>query len=103
MLRFSAIFAAAMVSASVAAAESDLAGQEIRIGVAGPLTTPSATFGLEMRQAVDLAIDERDAAGGVLGGKIVAAVIDDQADAENGRVPPRRSVMIRAYSRSLAT
>ena len=85
MLRFSAIFAAAMVSASVAAAESDLAGQEIRIGVAGPLTTPSATFGLEMRQAVDLAIDERDAAGGVLGGKIAAAVIDDQADADNGK------------------
>ena len=85
MLRFSGIFAAAMVSASVAAAESDLAGQEIRIGVAGPLTTPSATFGLEMRQAVDLAIDERDAAGGVLGGKIVAAVIDDQADAEKGK------------------
>jgi ABC-type branched-subunit amino acid transport system substrate-binding protein len=51
-----------MVSASAATAESDLAAQEIRIGVAGPLTTPSATFGLEMRQAVDLAIDERDAA-----------------------------------------
>jgi ABC-type branched-subunit amino acid transport system substrate-binding protein len=55
MLKFSAIFAAAMVSASAATAESDLAAQEIRIGVAGPLTTPSATFGLEMRQAVDLA------------------------------------------------
>ena len=85
MLKFSAIFAAAMVSASVATAESDLAAQEIRIGVAGPLTTPSATFGLEMRQAVDLAIDERDAAGGVLGGKIVAAVFDDQANAEKGK------------------
>ena len=69
MLRFFAIFAAALASASVAAAEGDLAGQEIHIGVAGPLTTPSATFGLEMRQAVDLAIDERDAAGGVSRGK----------------------------------
>jgi branched-chain amino acid transport system substrate-binding protein len=85
MLRFSAILAAALASASAAAAEGDLTGQEIRIGVAGPLTTASATFGLEMRQAADLAIDERDTAGGVLGGKIVAAVIDDQANAEKGK------------------
>jgi branched-chain amino acid transport system substrate-binding protein len=85
MLKFSAIFAATLASAPVAVSAGDLAGQQIRIGVAGPLTTPSATFGLEMRQAVDLAIDERDAAGGVLGGKIVAAVIDDQADAEKGK------------------
>jgi branched-chain amino acid transport system substrate-binding protein len=84
MLRFSAIFGMALASASAAAA-GDLSGQDIRIGVAGPLTTPSATFGVEMRQGVDLAIDEQDAAGGVLGGKFVAAVIDDQADAEKGK------------------
>jgi branched-chain amino acid transport system substrate-binding protein len=85
MLRFTSIFAALLASAPVAVFAADLTGQEIRIGVAGPLTTPSATFGLEMRQAVDLAIDERDSAGGVSGGKIVAAVMDDAADAEKGK------------------
>jgi branched-chain amino acid transport system substrate-binding protein len=85
MRNFSVIFAAALASAPVAVSAADLTGQEIRIGVAGPLTTPSATFGLEMRQAVDLAIDERDSAGGVLGGKIVATVMDDAADAEKGK------------------
>jgi branched-chain amino acid transport system substrate-binding protein len=85
MRKFSAILAAALVSAPAAVSAGDLAGQDIRIGVAGPLTTPSATFGVEMRQAVDLAIDERNAAGGVLGGKVIAAVIDDQADAEKGK------------------
>jgi branched-chain amino acid transport system substrate-binding protein len=85
MRKFFAIFAALFASAPVTVSGADLTGQEIRVGVAGPLTTPSATFGLEMRQAVDLAIDERDAAGGVLGGKIVAAVIDDAADAEKGK------------------
>ena len=85
MLRLSVILAVTLASASAAAAEADLTGQEIRIGVAGPLATPSATFGVEMRQAVDLAIDERDAAGGLLGAKIVAAVIDDLADAEKGK------------------
>jgi branched-chain amino acid transport system substrate-binding protein len=85
MLRFISIFAAALASVPVTVSAADLSGQEIRIGVAGPLTTPSATFGLEMRQAVDLAIDERDATGGVFGGKIVAAVMDDAADAERGK------------------
>ena len=69
MLRFSAVFVAALASAPSAVCAGDLTGQEIHIGVAGPLTTPSATFGVEMRQAVDLAIDERNAAGGVLGAK----------------------------------
>ena len=85
MLRFSAIVAAALLSSPAAVLAGDLAGQDIRIGVAGPLTTPSATFGVEMRQAVDLAIDERNAAGGLLGAKVVAEVIDDQADAEKGK------------------
>ena len=78
---------AALLSAVVGAAagESDLAGQEIHIGVAGPLTTSSATFGVEMRQAVDLAVDERNAAGGVLGAKIVAEAIDDEANPEKGK------------------
>src|SRR5580704_2883670 len=84
MLRFSAIVAAALASAPVAVCAGDLTGQEFRIGVAGPLTTPSATFGVEMRQAVDLAIDERNAAGGLLGAQVVAEVIDDQVDAECG-------------------
>jgi branched-chain amino acid transport system substrate-binding protein len=85
MRRLSAIFAAALIATPAAVWAADLTGQEIRIGVAGPLTTPSATFGIEMRQAVDLAIDERNASGGVLGGKMIAEVIDDAADAEKGK------------------
>ena len=85
MIRFSVVFAAALAFAPAAVCAEDLTGQEIRIGVAGPLTTPSSTFGVEMRQAVELAIDERNAAGGLLGGKVVAEVIDDQADAEKGK------------------
>jgi hypothetical protein len=49
MLKLVAMFTAALASAPVAVCAGDLTGQEIRIGVAGPLTTPSATFGAEMR------------------------------------------------------
>ena len=76
MRGFSSICAVALlsVSATVSAAQGDLAGQNLVIGVAGPLTTPSATFGVEMRQAVDLAVDERNTAGGVMGGKVEAKI-----------------------------
>jgi branched-chain amino acid transport system substrate-binding protein len=65
-------------------AAAQLSGQEMRIGVGGPLTTGSATFGVEMRQAVDLAVAERNAAGGVLGAKIVALAADDEASNARG-------------------
>jgi branched-chain amino acid transport system substrate-binding protein len=65
-------------------AAAQLSGQEIRIGVGGPLTTGSATFGVEMRQAVDLAVAERNAAGGVLGAKIAAVAADDEASNAHG-------------------
>src|SRR6516162_2790708 len=60
------------------------AGGEVHIGVGGPLTTGSATFGVEMRQAVDLAVAEKNASGGLLGAKIVVDVLDDQANATEG-------------------
>jgi branched-chain amino acid transport system substrate-binding protein len=71
-------------------AAAQLAGQEIRIGVGGPLTTGSATFGVEMRQAVDLAVAERNAGGGVLGAKVVAVVADDAASNQRGEAVARQ-------------
>ncbi len=90
MLRLPLALAAALISAPIAAAEPNLTGQEIRIGVAGPLTTPSATFGVEMRQAVDLAADERNALSGVLGAKIAAVVLDDEANPDKGKTVAQR-------------
>jgi branched-chain amino acid transport system substrate-binding protein len=84
-------FRSLVLSATVAAialgaqpATAQLAGSEIHIGVGGPLTTGSATFGVEMRQAVDLAVAEANAAGGILGGKIVVDVADDAASNQQG-------------------
>jgi branched-chain amino acid transport system substrate-binding protein len=86
--RFGLLFAAAvlllMAPDAMNEAAAQLSGQEIRIGVGGPLTTGSATFGVEMRQAVDLAVAERNAAGGVLGAKIVAVAADDEASNARG-------------------
>jgi branched-chain amino acid transport system substrate-binding protein len=66
-------------------AAAQLDGKDIKIGIGGPLTTTSAGFGVEMKQAVELAIDERNDAGGVAGAKVVAIAVDDKADAETGK------------------
>jgi branched-chain amino acid transport system substrate-binding protein len=65
-------------------ARAQLTGSEVHIGIGGPLTTGSATFGTEMRQAVDLAVAERNAAGGILGAKVTAIAIDDEANNDKG-------------------
>ena len=65
-------------------ASAQLAGKEIHIGIGGPLTTSSASFGVEMRQAVELAVDEKNAKGGILGAKITALAVDDEASNAKG-------------------
>jgi len=74
-----------VVTLAISLASGAAAQTQIKIGIGGPLTTTSAGFGVEMRQAVELAIDERNAAGGLDGAKLVGVAVDDKADAEAGK------------------
>jgi branched-chain amino acid transport system substrate-binding protein len=90
-LRVAVVVRAAVVAAIVAGpASAQPAGQEVHVGVGAPLTTASATFGVEMRNAVELAVAERNAAGGILGARVVAVAADDQADNQKGAVIAKR-------------
>jgi branched-chain amino acid transport system substrate-binding protein len=82
-LRVAYVFA--LVTSFAGAGQAQLSGGEVHIGIGGPLTTGSATFGIEMRQAVDLAVAEKNAAGGIIGAKIVAVAIDDEANNDKGK------------------
>ena len=62
-----------------------LRGQVIRIGIGAPLTGGAASFGVEMRNAVELAIEDQNRAGGVRGAKLEAAVFDDEASDAKGQ------------------
>jgi len=68
---------------------AQLAGQTVTIAVAGPLSGGAATFGVEMKQAVDLAIEEANAAGGILGATVAAEVANDEASAAKGEASAR--------------
>ncbi|WFU43277.1 branched-chain amino acid ABC transporter substrate-binding protein [Bradyrhizobium sp. CB82] len=76
--------------AVAAPAVAQLAGRDVEIGIGGPLTTTSAGFGVEMKQAVELAVDERNDAGGVAGARVTAVAADDKADAETGKAIAKR-------------
>ena len=66
-------------------AGAQLEGQTIRIGIGAPLTGGAASFGIEMKNAVELALDEQNAAGGLLGARVDARVFDDEASDAKGQ------------------
>jgi branched-chain amino acid transport system substrate-binding protein len=60
--------------------ETAPATQTIRIAAVAPLTGPQADVGQDLLNGVRLAVDERNARGGVLGRQIELIVFDDAAD-----------------------
>ena len=57
-----------------------VAHAEIRIGLAGPMTGTFAVFGAEMKAGAEQAVEDINAAGGVLGEQLVLDVADDGCD-----------------------
>ena len=78
------------LAVTAAPAHAQLTGQTIAIAVAGPLTGSAAALGTEQKQAVEMAVDERNAAGGILGASIVLVTADDKADAAEGKAVAQR-------------
>jgi branched-chain amino acid transport system substrate-binding protein len=70
------------VAASLAVAGS--AAAEIKVGVVGPITGGSAAFGAQLKKGAEQAVEDINAAGGILGEKIELSVGDDRADPKEG-------------------
>jgi branched-chain amino acid transport system substrate-binding protein len=68
----------------VALAMAGSAQAQVKFGVAGPLTGGSAAFGAQLRQGAEQAVEDINAAGGILGQKIELSVGDDRADPKEG-------------------
>ena len=61
------------------------ASAQIKIAVAGPITGPNAAFGGQLTSGVDQAIEDINAAGGILGQKIAPSIKgDDRSDPKEG-------------------
>jgi branched-chain amino acid transport system substrate-binding protein len=61
------------------------AAQDTAIAVAGPMTGGEATFGVQMKNGAELAVEDLNAAGGVLGKQIRLETGDDACDPKQAR------------------
>jgi branched-chain amino acid transport system substrate-binding protein len=59
---------------------TSIARAEVRIGVASPLTGPQAWIGEQVRAGADLAVQDLNQRGGVLGEQLATVVVDDYCD-----------------------
>lgn len=58
--------------------------KEVAVGAVGPVTGAAATFGISTKNGDQLAVDEWNANGGVLGKKIKMVFADDKGDPAEG-------------------
>jgi branched-chain amino acid transport system substrate-binding protein len=89
------LVASAMVAGSAYVASADT----IKIGVFGPMTGDAAATGASERQSVDLAVNEKNAAGGIRGKQIEVVYGDDAGKPEEAvnvakRLTERDNVVI---------
>jgi branched-chain amino acid transport system substrate-binding protein len=69
-----------LIFASIAWLLPASAQAQVNIAVAAPMSGPSAQFGQQIRMGVELAIEDINARGGVLGNKLILSIRDDEAD-----------------------
>src|SRR6516225_7687106 len=60
------------------------ASAEVKFGIGGPLTGGSAAFGAQLKNGVEQAVEDINAAGGILGQKLTSELGDDRADPKEG-------------------
>ena len=63
---------------------SSVAQAQIKLGVAGPITGPNAAFGAQLKNGVEQAVEDINAAGGILGQRITVSIGDDRSDPKEG-------------------
>ena len=63
---------------------SGAAYADTKIGVAGPITGPNASFGAQLVNGVTQAVEDINASGGVLGQKLALQAGDDVSDPKQG-------------------
>jgi branched-chain amino acid transport system substrate-binding protein len=80
MKRIMPLFAGVTVVLALLGACTSQRQEVVRIGAAGPMTGDQSKMGIDLRNAVELAVAEWNDKGGVLGRKIEMLAGDDQAD-----------------------
>ncbi len=75
----------ASLALSTAAFSTAALAQDLTVAVAGPMSGGESAFGRQMKNGADMAVADLNAAGGVLGKKLVLDVEDDACDPKQAR------------------
>src|SRR6476620_9384663 len=57
---------------------------QLKMGMTGPVTGPNAAFGAQLKNGTDQAVEDINAAGGIMGQKITLSYGDDVSDPKQG-------------------
>ncbi|MBB5214238.1 branched-chain amino acid ABC transporter substrate-binding protein [Parapusillimonas granuli] len=90
-IRFTPVAAALGLAAGMFMSAGAMA-DTIKIAIAGPFTGALTQYGTMVKEGVDTAIEQINAAGGVLGKKLEAVTIDDGCEPKQGPVVANRVV-----------
>jgi branched-chain amino acid transport system substrate-binding protein len=72
------------VALGFAFALAGTASAQVKFGVGGPITGPNAATGAQMKNGVEQAVADINAAGGILGNKLTVEFGDDVSDPKQG-------------------
>ena len=75
-----ALAACAGPSVGNSAGSASGSSQAVKLGVLGPLTGASSTYGVAEQNGIQMAVDQVNSAGGVLGQQVTVDVRDDKGD-----------------------
>jgi branched-chain amino acid transport system substrate-binding protein len=75
---------ACALAAALATAIATTAQAQVKFAVGAPITGGSAAFGAQIKNGVEQAIEDINAAGGILGQKLTLEIGDDRADPKEG-------------------
>src|SRR5690348_2463720 len=76
--------ATVVIATGFAFALAQAATAQVKFGVAGPITGPNAATGAQMKNGVEQAVADINAAGGMLGQKLTVEFGDDVSDPKQG-------------------
>ncbi|POR54325.1 ABC transporter substrate-binding protein [Bosea psychrotolerans] len=83
---------AAALAAALAAASPALAQDKVKLVTIAELSGPGATAGVNWKSGIELAVEEINAKGGILGRKIDFVAYDTQTNPANARAAVQRAI-----------
>jgi branched-chain amino acid transport system substrate-binding protein len=72
---------------------SALAAESVRIGIAAPFSGGAATYGQDVKRGAELAVEAINAKGGILGGRMIELVFEDDKGSPQGGVAAVQKLM----------